>query len=192
MIGVEGEKLEYAAFEAGSVKILPPEQEKLDNIAKLLMDKPKISLAVGGRYDNKLDRRVLQKAKLSGMFMQKSEQSNEENQVNATDLDMLEDIYIEKQSRKKLRAIKEELRSKFKAMELQRAYFNTLFEACVEFQTLQDKELHLLAQQREEAIKSYLIEKRGVDASKITSLGIGEVQSEADKLVRNKLQVLVK
>lgn len=192
VLGVEGDKLEYAEFEGGSIKILPHEQEKLDNIAKLLMKKPKISLAIGGRYDTTVDKRAIQKEKLSALIMKEGGIKNKEDQLNSVNVDVLEDIYDDLAKEDKLDEIEDALKKQYKGEEFERAYASAVFEECVKLQVVTPDEMQLLAQKRAEMLKSYLIEKNSVNASRITTLNAAEVETAENKMVRNKLEVVVK
>jgi len=55
LLGVSGEKLEGIAFDAGSDKLLPPEREKLRQIAQLLVKRPQLKLSVPGHYSEAAD-----------------------------------------------------------------------------------------------------------------------------------------
>ena len=55
LLGVSGEKLEGIAFDAGSDKLLPPEREKLKQIAQLLAKRPQLKLSVPGHYSDEAD-----------------------------------------------------------------------------------------------------------------------------------------
>ncbi|MBV7536465.1 DUF748 domain-containing protein [Duganella sp. sic0402] len=50
IFGFSGEKLEAVEFEAGSEVVLPPEREKLKQVAHILAKKPELKLAVPGLY----------------------------------------------------------------------------------------------------------------------------------------------
>jgi uncharacterized protein involved in outer membrane biogenesis len=191
MMGVDGDKLGYAEFEGGSANILPPEQEKLDNIAKLLIKRPKILLAIGGKYEKTIDKIALQKNKLSNIVVQKSGVKNKENHINAMNIDLLEDIYSELRDDDKADEIRDELKKKYRGEELDRAYLNALYEECVRIQVVTEDEIKNLAQKRASVIKSYLTDKAATDASRVRILDIGEVQSSSEKLVKTKLQIEV-
>lgn len=60
LLGLSDEKLEAIAFDPGSSALLPPEQEKLKNVAEALAKRPALSLSVAPRYDPQTDRRALQ------------------------------------------------------------------------------------------------------------------------------------
>ncbi|MFT5835616.1 MAG: hypothetical protein ACI9RG_000509 [Sulfurimonas sp.] len=51
--------------------ILPPENKKLDNISKLMLKRPKISLNIVGQYDEVQDTFIIQQQKLLKIVMKK-------------------------------------------------------------------------------------------------------------------------
>ena len=55
LFGVDGERLRAVEFDAGSERLLPPEREKLQQVAQLLAKKPALALAVPGQYDAAVD-----------------------------------------------------------------------------------------------------------------------------------------
>ena len=53
--GSSGEKLEAIDFDAGSDRLLPPEREKLKQVAQLLAKRPQLKLSVPGQYSEAAD-----------------------------------------------------------------------------------------------------------------------------------------
>ncbi|MFA6137265.1 MAG: DUF748 domain-containing protein [Sulfurimonas sp.] len=192
IMGIEGDKMEYVEFEGGSIKILPPEQEKLDNLAKLLAKRVKIFIALSGSYDTKIDKRALQKEKLSDMVLRKSGAKNSGNNSSMASADLLEDIYREFSNDNKLSIIKEELNKKFKGEEFDRVYTSAVFEECVKFQEATEEEMTILAKKRAAAIQSYLVERHGINPLRVKVLDEVKAEENEDKLVKTKLQVEVK
>ncbi|MCX6077591.1 MAG: DUF748 domain-containing protein [Campylobacterales bacterium] len=192
IMGIEGDKMEYVEFEGGSTKILPPEQEKLDNLAKLLAKRVKISIALSGSYDIRIDKRALQKEKLSAMVLRKSGAKNIGNNSNMASAGLLEDIYREFSNDNKLNIIKDELSKKYKGEEFDRVYTSAVFEECVKFQEATEEEMVILAKKRAAAIQSYLIERHGINPLRVKVLDAIKAEENKDKLVKTKLQVEVK
>ncbi|NVM79274.1 hypothetical protein FHW83_005111 [Duganella sp. SG902] len=59
LFGVSGDKLEAVDFDAGSDVVLPPEREKLQQVAKILARKPELKLSVPGAYNEVSDSAAL-------------------------------------------------------------------------------------------------------------------------------------
>ena len=55
LFGVSGDHLDTVDFDAGSAIVLPPEREKLRQVAKILATKPQLKLAVPGQYNEAAD-----------------------------------------------------------------------------------------------------------------------------------------
>ncbi|CAN0075886.1 unnamed protein product, partial [Phaeothamnion confervicola] len=55
LFGISGDKLESIDFDAGSAKLLPPEREKLKQVATVLAKRAQLSLAVPGQYNEAVD-----------------------------------------------------------------------------------------------------------------------------------------
>ncbi len=184
--------LEYIEFEPAKVDILPPEKEKLDNITKIMMQRPKISLFIAGSYNENLDKTALQKEKLLSLAVKKSGSINQENRESAMNIDLLEEIYKELKSDRKLEAIKSELKTKYKADVFERIYLSTLIEECTKIQIIPVDILRKLASKRARAIQEYLIGQRGVESSRVQLKEIGTAEKEDDKFVKTQLAIEVK
>jgi hypothetical protein len=59
LFGGSGEKLEAIDFDAGSANLLPPEREKLKQVAKILAKRAQLKLSVPGQYSEAADGAVL-------------------------------------------------------------------------------------------------------------------------------------
>ncbi|SEN98686.1 protein of unknown function [Duganella sp. CF517] len=55
LFGVSGDKLDAVEFDAGGDTVLPPEREKLRQVAKILAGKPQLKLSVPGQYNEAAD-----------------------------------------------------------------------------------------------------------------------------------------
>jgi hypothetical protein len=192
MMGMDGDSLEYAEFEAGSLKILPTEREKLDNVVKMFIKRPKISLSVAGTYDEVLDKYALQREKLITLAVKESGIENRKNHKSAMTIDLLEDIYEEFRDDDKLEKIEDELKKKYKDEELASAYLSAVANECIKVQVVTQKELEDLALYRGYAIKDYLVTQKGIQAQRVKLLAVQKSDKNGEKLVKSKLEVIVK
>lgn len=64
LFGVSGEKLESIDFDPGSAALLPPEREKLNQVAKILAKKGLLKLAIPAQYSEQVDGDALKVAAL--------------------------------------------------------------------------------------------------------------------------------
>ena len=55
LFGISGEKLEAIDFDPGSDRLLPPEREKLKQVAQVLSKRPQLKLSVPGQYSEAAD-----------------------------------------------------------------------------------------------------------------------------------------
>ncbi|MES2978370.1 MAG: DUF748 domain-containing protein [Pseudomonadota bacterium] len=81
LLGVGGDKLEAIDFDAGSGRLLPPEKEKLKQVAQLLAKRPQLKLSVAGQYSEAADGAALRAravrmelARRTGMKLQPGEE----------------------------------------------------------------------------------------------------------------------
>jgi uncharacterized protein involved in outer membrane biogenesis len=192
MMGIDGEKLEFIDFEYGMAKILPPEKEKLDMIAKMMIKRPKISLSIIPQYDEMGDKKELQKEKLIALLLKKSGIKNKEKHENIMTVDLLEDVYGDLKNTKEIKKIKKELRKQYKGDEFDRAYLNVLIEECIKIQPLGMNELKILAERRAKILKSYLVDKKTINPLRINLLKGVSVDDRAEKYVKTKLEIVVK
>ena len=59
LFGDKSEQMDAIAFNPGSARLLPPEQEKLNEVSKALKKRPQLRLVVEGRFDPKVDGQAL-------------------------------------------------------------------------------------------------------------------------------------
>ncbi|MDY0120835.1 MAG: DUF748 domain-containing protein [Sulfurimonas sp.] len=193
MMGIDGESLEYAEFEAGSVAILPPQREKFDSIAKMLIKRPKIALGIFGNYDKKLDTTALRYQKLVDLVVLKSGLTNRVEHRSALNIDLLEDIYEELGGEEsKLEKIEEELDAKYDTKAYKVEYLKALVNECSSLQAVAQEELELLAKRRMEAIRDYFLREKQIDPSRINLGEISEIHMTDTDSIHNKLGIEVK
>ncbi|WP_294962169.1 DUF748 domain-containing protein [Sulfurimonas sp.] len=192
MMGFDGEELEFVEFEPGLMTILPPEKEKLDNISKLMLKRPKISLNIVGQYDEIQDRFIIQQQKLVKIVMEKSGAKNKKEQQNAMNVDLLEDIYEELAPKKKVSDIKKVLGKTYKGELLDRAYQKALVDETRKMQDVTLLELKTLATNRAKLLKEYLVKQKGIADNRINLFTVQNVQEEKQSWVKSKLEIDIK
>ena len=192
MMGMDGDDLEYAEFEMGSAIILPTEREKIDNIAKMMLKRPKINLILTPVYDEVGDKKALQLVKLTNIVMKKSGVSSTKENENAMTTDVLEDIYKEYKDDDTLDKMRKKLKVNFKDEEYKRKYFTALVRLCRDIQTVPIVELESLANTRAQNIITYLRDEKNVNLSRLTLSNPIGVRKKEDKLVKIGLKVEIK
>jgi len=188
-MGFDGDALKFANFEAAKVIILAPEREKLDNIAKMLIKKPKLSFAIVAAYDKKKDTYGLQVIKLTKDVLSRSD-----NKENATmTVDILEDIYEETLGSEKLDKLKDDLEKKYPKDEVFKvAYQKELLDRTIKSKILEPNELENLAISRANALKNYLVENKNIDANRVVIEEPKYIASEEESFVQLPLKIIVK
>lgn len=73
LFGVSGDKLDAVDFDAGSDTVLPPEREKLRQVAKILEAKPQLKLSVPGQYNEAADGAALRTQALRRLVVTRAE-----------------------------------------------------------------------------------------------------------------------
>jgi len=192
MMGMDGEKLESLDFEPALANILPPEKEKLDMIAKMMIKRPKISLSIGGRYDQEVDKLAIQKQKLALAAVKKAKEKNLKDHENIMSAELLQEVYADIKPDNKLQIIKEKLEKEYKDEALQNRYLVAITNECVAIQPVELSELQALANTRAKILKEYLVADKGIKVSRISILKTDVVEDSDEKWVKTKLEVEVK
>ncbi len=192
MMGIDGEALEYAEFETASSVILPPEREKLDQIAKMMTKRPKIKLSLTPTYDEALDKRAIQAEMLITLIVKESGIKNRKEHESAMTIDMLEDIYEDFKDDNTLDKLEDKLGKEYKGDEFDRAYLSALAELCKDIQVVSKADLENLAKARSNALITYLIEDKNIEASRVIENPLEAVNNTEEKLVKQKLSIEVK
>ncbi|DAB29938.1 MAG TPA: hypothetical protein CFH84_06985 [Sulfurimonas sp. UBA12504] len=189
VIGVESQKLEYISFEAGKSDILPPQREKLDQIVKMFEKRPKISLSLSGVYDVQSDTKALQLQKLVALAIKESGAKSKEEQQNAVDIDVLEDIYEDFKDDDKLDVIRDALEKKYEDDEFKREYLKALIEETRVLLVVSKEELEALAQLRTQKISTYLLEEQKMNPKRVHRVKVSVIDEVQNSSVRMKLAV---
>jgi hypothetical protein len=162
LLGVEGEKLEFIAFEPGDAHLLPPEREKLDQLAEALKKRPKLALGIEGSYDNRADTHALQLEKLKALAISRFGKKQERDELLMSE-DILETLYEEKIGKEALEALQERFDKKEKEdKNAAQAYRSTLIEHLAMLQQVTGEELVSLARKRAQNVAHYLKSGDGV------------------------------
>jgi len=192
MMGLDGEDLEFIAFEFGKSDITPPQREKLDKIVKLMRKRPKINLEVSAVYDDVNDLKALKLQKLVAMVIKKSGDENIKNSKNALNIDMLEDVYAQLRKDDKLEKLQEKLQKEYKDKDAyKRAYQNSLIELCTQIQPVSEQDLKFLANKRAEEIQTYLVQEKALEPRRVLKSGLVKLHKADEKVVKLTLNIEV-
>jgi Domain of Unknown Function (DUF748) len=101
--GVSGEKLETIDFDPGSDRLLPPEREKLKQVAQVLSKRPQLKLSVPGQYSEAADGAALKAralrveiAKRAGIKLEAGEEPGPLDLRARAVRGALRDLYVER------------------------------------------------------------------------------------------------
>ncbi|MBN2815230.1 MAG: DUF748 domain-containing protein [Campylobacterales bacterium] len=192
-LGIDGEELEYVAFEPGSALITPPQREKLDQIESLMQKKPKIILGVAGEYELLKDKEALQMQKLVNLVVQKSGIKNIQDHESVMTIDMLEEIYKEQKDDDVLVKLQEHLQKENEdSNKYERAYNRALIKLCRDLQDVNENDLNELAQKRADAIINYLTVEKMLDVTRVNKKTTHIAEKSDEKYVKMSMEIEVK
>ncbi len=173
------ENLDNIAFEAGSAELTPPQQDKLNTVAKALQERPQVSLIVRPGFAPQADAQALREDQLKREIARRS----------GVELDPGEEpgpiAFSRAQTRRALRGLAQERlgsdaliqRAQGRGGETD-AYYEDLYRRLLEKQTLPATPREL-AQQRNEQIVEYL-SRSGVAPRRITAGDPEQVEATED------------
>ena len=189
-MGIDGEELEFADFEPGSSIVLAPEREKMDNVAKILNKKPKLSFEIIGTYDAKLDKYAMQKAKAKAKVLALNTKKEEATLIL---VEAVETIYVQSMGKEALQKLQEEMKKKLSdETKYENEYKEILFAKTIELESVSQDELDNLAKSRAKALKEYLMNTKAIDTKRIIVDKIIPTQEENDTFVKTELKIIVK
>ena len=192
LLGGSGEDLQYIAFMGGNAQLSLAEQEKLSALSKALDERPALRLEITGAADPQVDRQALAAGQLRKQlqkrkFVQSSSSTMQGVPVEQIELNpeeegrLLSELYVEKFGvQPKTPPPSEGKTPGLPPSEQMRA---KLLEGI----PVEDEQLRLLAQQRSQAIRDYLIQEGKVTSARVflTEANLSPVTGEGT--VRNPL-----
>ena len=208
LFGGKSQQMDAIAFDPGSARLLPPEQEKLETISKALKKRPQLRLVVEGRFDPITDGEALRTertrhalAKQTGVKLppeedpgpiafdsvktQKALEKLLETSSGDTAIADFKTQY-EKATGKKAK------RTNF-AMAIigwassDTAFYQAMFKELVKLEPLTDNDLKELALSRAEGIIKELKTTAGLDDTRVTVGTPGPAEKVSTKTVNTKL-----
>ena len=183
VLGIDGDKLSFIEFEPAKTNILPSEREKLDNLAKIMIKKPKISISISGAYNVEVDKYQLKKYKLTTKILKKGDIKNRDNHINMMSVSAVEKIYKELVKDANLDKLKEQYKENYKQV---------LIDKCINTQVVTKEELIELAKERVKMIKDYLVKTKLVNPMRIREKDITISNDTDEKFIKLNLEIEVK
>jgi hypothetical protein len=176
LLGVSGEDLQYIAFPTGEAQLPSPEQEKLRAIGQALDDRPALRLEITGTADPLADRQALAVGQLRKQlqkrkFVQGSASAMKGVSVEQIELNpdeerrLLSELYVEKFGTQPQTPPPPPSSSEGKTPGL--PPIAQMQSKLVEAIQVEDEQLRLLAQERAQAIRDYLIQEGKVSGDRV-------------------------
>ena len=173
LLGVSGEDLQYIAFPAGNAQVPSAQQGKLTALAKALDERPALRLEITGAADPQVDRQALAAGELRKQlqkrkFVQNSASAMKEVSVEQIELNpeeerrLLSELYVEKFG---VQPQTPPPSSEGKAAGLPSP--EQMQSKLVEAIQVEDEQLRLLAQERAQTIRDYLIQEGKVSGDRV-------------------------
>ncbi|MEO8325160.1 MAG: DUF748 domain-containing protein, partial [Nitrospirota bacterium] len=172
LLGGSGDDLQYVAFPAGIAQLSPSEQEKLNALGQALGDRPALRLDIAGAADPHVDRQALASAQLRKQlqkrkFVQGSsatkEMPLEQIELNPEEeARLLAEVYVEQfGAQPKTPPSSSEVTAPAAPTPEQ------MKSKLIESIKVEDEQLRLLAQQRAQGIREFLLQEGKVSGDRV-------------------------
>jgi hypothetical protein len=210
LFGDKNEQMDAIAFDPGSARLLPPEQEKLKEVAEALKKRPQLRLVVEGRFDPNVDGEALRTERARRALAEQMgvKLAPEEDpgpiafnsaktqkalgkllEMRGGDTAMVDfKTQYEKATGEKAKPVKSYL-AFFGWESSDTAFYEAMFEELVKREPLTDNDLQNLAQRRGGAIIQALKATGGLDAARVSAGSPGPVDKASTKTVNTKLKL---
>lgn len=194
LIGMESEDLGQVVFPAGRADLLPPEQEKLANVATALERRPELRIIVPAVADPQADRSALQKAQLDAAIEQ-ALQSGGDRDLEARTRKVAEQLYAGAYPGQPLEVLQKQFTvppagepaGKPRLDEL--AYVEELRRQLIAAQVVEPASIDALAAARAAAIRDALAPGNGLAPERITLGARKDVRGPGDADVVTELEI---
>ncbi|WP_342348818.1 DUF748 domain-containing protein [uncultured Nitrospira sp.] len=173
LVGGSGDDLQYVAFPAGIAQLSPSEQEKLNSLGQALGDRPALRLDIAGAADPQVDRQGLASAQLwkqlqkrkfvqgsssatKGVSLEQIELSSEEEER------LLQELYVEQ-----FGSLSNPTSSSPEGKAPDIPSPEQMKSKLLESIKVEDEQLRLLAQQRAQGIREFLLQEGKVSGDRV-------------------------
>lgn len=182
-MGIESDELEFIEFGASEFVFSPPEREKLDNVAKILHEKPKLSLRVIGGYDPQKDTEAIRAKKLTQELL-----GQNRNGQNVT-LASVEALCTPRLGKEKIALLKNDVAQRYPKELFKSEFQKMLMQECSATWSVLEEELSALAKSRADAIVKYLLEIKKVEPSKVITEAVQKREDSKEGWIKSELQI---
>ena len=204
LTGSKHRNMETVFFDPGRSSLLPPEEEKLDDLAQALADRPQLHLKIQGRYDREADKRALRtiqaNRKLASEKGRTPKPEGDAGPIAFHDPDTrnaLEALFLEYYSQDKLEELKDKFQDKHQAVKsatdkkansaAKSGLYRNLYDLIKEQMEIPENRLQKLARERAGAVRRFLVGTRKVDTKRIEVLDPVQTGKTNEKEVASKL-----
>jgi hypothetical protein len=208
LFGDQGEQMGAIAFDPGSFRLLPPEQEKLIAVSKALKKRPQLRLIVEGRFDPKMDSEALRTARTrNALVEQMGVDLATEEEPGPIAFDSIKtqralEKLLEKRSGDNAVADFKAQYEKATGKKAKRtnfamavvgwassdtAFYQAIFKELVKLEPLTENDLKELALSRAQGIIKELKKAAGLDETRVTVGTPGPAEEDSKKSVYTKL-----
>ncbi|WP_117232435.1 DUF748 domain-containing protein [Vibrio maerlii] len=176
------EELNIVEFEFGSSELTDEQQEKLATLSKALIERPMLNLSVDGGVDEKADSQALVQVEFRALLADRAGLTLEQleptlsasSTPNSGPLsEALQSLYSE-QSGQSATVLKQNIADEIaqkeqniEEVELNKRWHIAMYNLVLNEQELKSGALGVLAQQRAQHVKAYLVEQQNIAASRI-------------------------
>jgi hypothetical protein len=193
MFGFSADSVEAIEFDAGKSQLSPPELEKLDKITIALTKRSQLNLSITPSFNVNEDRQMMQRAKLMAQISQKSKDINDVEKRNALHVELLEKIFLQNSTADKLGLIKSKFKEEYKDVrKFNEKYALRLMKEDSVFMSVSEEEIRALAVARGKSVVQYMVEKQHIEPSRIVVEAPKEDSDAKDRVVKTKLDIVVK
>lgn len=185
-MGISGDEMEFVEFEASQSTLLASEREKLDTIAKMLQEKPKLSLGIAGGFDIKIDTEALQAKKLTELILS---QSSSDRGVSIRGVEFICSKAVGSQN---VGLLKSEIEKKYPQELFATEYQKALFQKCTQMQSVSAQELKELGEERAKMLSNYLVQIKNIEPSRVVLQETKARDDSKEKWIKSSLKIEIR
>lgn len=169
LLGIEGDDLKFVEYEAGEYTLLPPAKEKIDLLANAFKTRPNLALEVNKIYHIQKDTQAIKVKKFNTKLEVLLADLNKKFKEKDTYIIALENMYIKNKTKDELEKLKEsywEVKDDKKTFKKSQ-YANHLKDSQIIIESVTNKELEDLAQNRVNAFIDYVVKKQNAPRNRV-------------------------
>jgi uncharacterized protein involved in outer membrane biogenesis len=190
LLGISSDKLEAVVFDPASAALAPPEQEKLQTVAKAMEKRPALTLTVTPAYDAAADRKALQEqairrdvAQRMGLKLAPNEQPGPVDLHNPKVQSAVFQLAQERGPDAKKRGVLGKLKDYLEiAKPEDPAAYDSMLQQLKDGVNIPDSALQELANARAASVQQYLQQSAGLAPSRLAQTAIDAVSGDGGQV----------